>query len=93
MTSTKVSYKRGNKGALIISYDIYLDDGKIVHANDSKDFFDNIVNLDNLMQNEKIMISRQKILSKDYSDFVSQYQGPGGAKNDRLEVVVKILGK
>lgn len=93
VTSTKVSYKRGNKGALIISYDIYLNDGKIVHANDSKDFFDNIINLDNLMQNEKIVINRQKILSKDYSDFVSQYQGLGGTKTDRLEVVLKILDK
>ncbi len=93
VTSAKVSYKRGNKGALIISYDIYFDDGKIVHANDSKDFFNNIANLDNLMQNEKIVIDRQKILSKDYNDFVSQYQGPGGVKTDRLEVVLKILSK
>lgn len=42
---------------------------------------------------KKIIIDRQKILSKDYNDFVSQYQGPGGVKTDRLEVVLKILSK
>jgi hypothetical protein len=93
VTYAKVSYKRGNKGSLDISYDIYLNDGKIVHADDSEDFFDDIINLDNLMQNEKIIINRQKIQSIDYNDFVSQYQGKGSAKTDRLEVVLKILDK
>jgi len=93
VTSAKVSYKRGNKGAIIISYDIYLNDGKIVNTNDSEYFFDNIIDLDNLIQNKKIAINRQKILSSDYNDFVRQYKGPGSAKTDRLEVVLKIFDK
>ena len=89
-----MSYKRGSKSALIISYDIYLKNGKIVHTSDSEDFFDNIINLDNIMRSENIVIDRQKIVSNDYKDFERQYKGAGRTTNvDRLEVVLKIFDK
>ncbi|EKQ54713.1 MULTISPECIES: hypothetical protein [unclassified Clostridium] len=94
VTYAKVSYERVNKGSLKINYDIYLDDGQIVHAQDSEYFFENIVKVDDLLQNKKIKIYRQKIRDSDYSSFVSQYKGPGKTRvPNLLDVVLKILDK
>ena len=91
VTSAEVSYKRGNKNKIEISYDIYLDDGKIVHALNSKDFFKNIIEVDNLMNDNKIEIDRKKIISSDYGDFTSDYYGPENDTDDRLKVVSEIF--
>ncbi|WP_238917544.1 hypothetical protein [Clostridium sp. YIM B02555] len=94
VTYVDVSYRRGNKGAILIDYDIYLNDGKIVHADDSNNFFDNIVKVDELLRSKKIKINRQKILEKDYGDFESRFKGSGKTNvPNLLEVVLKILDK
>lgn len=93
VTSAEVSYKRGNKNKIEISYDIYLNDGKIVHAYRAENFFRDIINLDNFMKNKKVVINREKIHSNDYSDFVSQYKGPTRSNDDGLKVVLEIFNK
>lgn len=93
MTSAEVSYKRGYKNKIEISYDIYLNDGKIVHANNAEKFFRDIINLNNFMKDKKIVINREKILSNDYSDFVSRYKGPTRSNDDGLKVVLEIFNK
>ena len=86
-----VSYYRegGDKSArkLILIYDIHLNDGTIVNAYNSKNFFGNIVNLDNFMENKKIKINRSKIQASDYKDFQIRYEG------NTLQVLLEILDK
>ena len=93
VTYSEVSYKRGYKNKIEIIYDIYLNDGEVVHAYSAEKFFRDIINLDNFMKDKKIVINREKILSNDYSDFSSQYKGPTRSNDDGLKVVLEIFNK
>lgn len=86
--SAEVSYERGGwKNNIEITYDIYLNDGTILNARNSKDFSSNIVNLDNFIKNENIKIIRSNIQASDYSDFEYRF------KDDGMKVVLQILNK
>ncbi|NRT73823.1 hypothetical protein [Clostridium beijerinckii] len=50
VTDVEVSYELGYKHKVEIDYNIHLNDGTIVNAHDSEDFFSNIVNLDNFIK-------------------------------------------
>lgn len=89
----KVSYNGINKGSLMISYDIYINDGQIVHAYNSEDFFNDILTIDNLMQSENITIKRQKISSDDYNTFTRHFKSSDSEKVKQLDVLLKIFDK
>ncbi len=94
VTQVEASYKRGNRNKIIIIYDIYLNDGKIIDTCNSDDFFEKIIDIDNIMKDNNITINRKKILSSDYDDFVIQYKDKEKDLDvDRLDVILKILDK
>lgn len=87
VTYAEVSYERGYKNEIDIIYNIHLNDGTIVNACNTKDFFGNITNLDNFMKDKEIKIIRSNIKPSDYSDFTKRYKG------DRMQVILEILNK
>jgi hypothetical protein len=93
VASAEVSFRRGGEGDIDISYDLYINDGTIIKAFNSKDFFLNIVNLDKYIENKNIPISRSTIHSSDYIAFESDFKGDEKSKVDRLEVLYEIFRK
>ncbi|WP_224037100.1 hypothetical protein [Clostridium gelidum] len=87
VTYVGVSYCHGYKNKIDIIYNIHLNDGTIVNACDSDDYFKNIVNLDNFMKDKGVEINRSKIQPNDYSGFEERYEG------DKMQVIFEILNK
>ena len=87
VTDVEVSYEIGPKHKIDISYNMHLDDGTIVDASDSQDFFSNIINLDDFIKDKRIKIIRSNIKSSDYSEFTGVFD------DDRMKVILKILNK
>lgn len=87
VTDVEVSYELGYKNRIDIHYDIHLNDGTIVNAHDSEDFFSKIVNLDNFIKNKGIKIIRSNIKPSDYGEFDYVFHG------DRMKVILSILNK
>ncbi|NRT73824.1 hypothetical protein [Clostridium beijerinckii] len=87
VTDVEVSYELGYKHKVEIDYNIHLNDGIIVNAYNSEDFFSNIVNLDNFIKNKGIKIIRSNIKPSDYGEFDYVFHG------DRMKVILSILNK
>ncbi|WP_017212562.1 hypothetical protein [Clostridium beijerinckii] len=92
VTHAEVSYKRGNRNKIILIYNIYMNDGEKIDAYDSDDFFEKIIDIDNIIKDNNIKINRKKILNSDYNDFITQYKDKDSGV-DRLEIVQGILDK
>jgi len=64
---------------------MHLNDGTIIDASDSQDFFSNITNMDNFIKDKRIKIIRSNIKPSDYNEFTGVFD------KDRMKVILKIL--